>query len=138
MPPRPVPKVGDRRTIKRFLLLPKKLEGEWRWLGFERIKQEFQRYWAYPPEMRAMQVVGWRAVAWDRDEEKRKIAARAAKEMRLRIHKRAVRLWLNDGGHVPRVPGYTAELAFMVAYPPTREKFEKLAAEQLRGNGGDT
>lgn len=59
------PKVGDMRVVVRFLLLPKKLGGEWRWLGFECIAQEFQRYRVQPPEMRAMDVVGWRDMAWD-------------------------------------------------------------------------
>jgi hypothetical protein len=64
-PARPRAKVGDTRVVVRFLLLPKKLGGEWRWLGFECIAQEFQRYRVHPPEMRAMDVIGWRDVAWD-------------------------------------------------------------------------
>lgn len=53
------------RVVVRFLLLPKKLNNEWRWLGFECIAQEFQRYRVQRPGMRAMDVVGWRDVAWD-------------------------------------------------------------------------
>jgi hypothetical protein len=63
--PLPSPQVGDVRAVVRFLLLPKRLDGEWRWLGFECIAQEFKRYRVCPPEMRAMDVVGWRDVAWD-------------------------------------------------------------------------
>lgn len=59
------PSVGQRRVVVRFLLLPKKLDGEWRWLGFECIAQEFQRYWAHPPDIRSMLVVGWRDIGWD-------------------------------------------------------------------------
>lgn len=38
-PARPRAKVGDTRVVVRFLLLPKKLDNEWRWLGFECIAQ---------------------------------------------------------------------------------------------------
>jgi hypothetical protein len=34
------PEIGDRRTVLRFLLLPKCICGEWRWLEFARIEQE--------------------------------------------------------------------------------------------------
>jgi hypothetical protein len=65
---RPSPKVGDRRTVNRLLVLPKKLQREWRWLGLEQIVQEFQRYRACPPEMKAMDVVGWRDICWADDQ----------------------------------------------------------------------
>lgn len=50
--------VGDMRVVVRFLLLPKKLGGEWRWLGFECIAQEFRR-------SRAQGGGGWCDVGWD-------------------------------------------------------------------------
>ena len=34
------PKVGDTRDVRRVLLFPRYIAGEWRWLGFETIKQE--------------------------------------------------------------------------------------------------
>ena len=58
------PQVGQFRVVVRYLWLPKRLDGEWRWLGFECIAQQFQRYWSHPPEMPSMQVVGWRDVGW--------------------------------------------------------------------------
>lgn len=66
--PKPPAKVGDRRTVSVFLLWPKCLEGQWRWLGFERVVQEYQSFWSYAPDIQPMDVVGWRAVAWGRSE----------------------------------------------------------------------
>lgn len=57
------PVIGDERVIRRFVLA-KCLGGEWRMLGVERIRQRFSRYRVAPPEMRAMDVVGWLSVAW--------------------------------------------------------------------------
>lgn len=34
------PKPGDRRVVTRFLFLPKKLKGQWRWLEIANIVQE--------------------------------------------------------------------------------------------------
>ena len=38
------PIVGDQRTVKRFLLFPVNLHGEVRWLGVEKIQQEWVAY----------------------------------------------------------------------------------------------
>lgn len=38
------PVVGDHRTVKRFLFLPLSLRGESRWLGIERVRQEWVAY----------------------------------------------------------------------------------------------
>ena len=37
------PKQGDIRTIKRFLLFPKGIDGERRWLCFVEIMQKFEK-----------------------------------------------------------------------------------------------
>ena len=45
-------KSGDKRIIKKFLFIPKMLEGQWRWLCFARIEQQYHeivndvRYWS--------------------------------------------------------------------------------------------
>lgn len=38
------PKHGDERTVRRFLLLPRCINGEWRWLELATIRQEWQVY----------------------------------------------------------------------------------------------
>lgn len=35
------PEAGDRRVIRRLLLVPRKLDGEWRWLELTGIRQEY-------------------------------------------------------------------------------------------------
>lgn len=35
------PKVGDTRIVDRFLLFPKFLDDEWRWLELTQIQQEY-------------------------------------------------------------------------------------------------
>lgn len=59
------PALGDRRVRTKLVILPKKLGNEWRWLGVEPVWQEFQRYRVCPPEMPAMDVVGWRDIGWE-------------------------------------------------------------------------
>lgn len=54
--------------------------------------------------------------------------AQIAKMMRVR--RLAARLWVEAGGHVPY--GSDAVHAFMVSYPPTRQKFERLAEAQVK------
>ena len=36
--------LGETRIVKRFLLLPKKIDDEWRWLEVAYIKQELKLY----------------------------------------------------------------------------------------------
>ena len=36
------PKEGDKRIAERFLLFPKVLDDEWRWLEIAQIHQEYQ------------------------------------------------------------------------------------------------
>lgn len=38
---KPIPKEGSERIVKRFLILPLLLCGEWRWLETAFIKQKF-------------------------------------------------------------------------------------------------
>ncbi len=40
----PDPELGDTRTIIKFLLLPRKLNNEWRWLELAEIKQECKEF----------------------------------------------------------------------------------------------
>jgi hypothetical protein len=126
------PKVGDRRVVTRFLLWPKLLDGEWRWLGFVDIEQEFQRYRVQPPEMRAMDVVGWRSVAWDRTEDQARKKAKADHERMMAVRRLATQMWVKDGGHVS-VNGGGAIHQFMVQYPPTRQEYERRAEAVLDG-----
>ncbi len=62
--------IGDRRVVARFLMLPKCLSGEWRWLGVERITQEHARWLSFNPSFSGpIRVRGWRNIAWtDREE----------------------------------------------------------------------
>jgi hypothetical protein len=58
-PPAP-PEVGAQRIVAKTLLLPKCLDGEWRWLGCEVIKQECLRRWSHGPEgIASFQYNGW-------------------------------------------------------------------------------
>ena len=42
-------KEGDRRIMERFLLFPKRLNGEWRWLEIARICQQYRvSNWLWP------------------------------------------------------------------------------------------
>lgn len=35
--------LGDVRTVRRFLIIPKRLGDEWRWLEFAFIEQKFEK-----------------------------------------------------------------------------------------------
>ena len=37
------PDIGDVRTKRKFLIVPKCIGGEWRWLGRESVVQEYKR-----------------------------------------------------------------------------------------------
>jgi len=57
--------IGDKRRVLKWVLLPKKLGDEWRWLGLECIEQEHMRWIAHSPAVpRGVSVRGWRDVAW--------------------------------------------------------------------------
>jgi len=43
------PELGMQRVVTKTLLLPKCLDGEWRWLGRERISRECVRRWSHAP-----------------------------------------------------------------------------------------
>lgn len=57
-------KIGDIRVVTKFLWRPKTLNGERRWLGYERIVQEQTRWRDYIPEVGDVTVRGWRDMAW--------------------------------------------------------------------------
>lgn len=60
--------IGDRRIVRKILLLPKCLGGEWRWMGMERVVQEHRRWMTVSPSMpRPFQVRGWRDIEWARE-----------------------------------------------------------------------
>jgi hypothetical protein len=42
--------VGDLRTISKFLLLPKQIQGTWKWLSTEAITQKLCLLTSTPPE----------------------------------------------------------------------------------------
>lgn len=56
--------IGDTRVRRKFLLLPKRLGDEWRWLGVESIVQEHSRWGTVDPTLGVITVRGWRDVAW--------------------------------------------------------------------------
>ena len=43
------PELGEWRVVSRFLFLPRCLDGEWRWLGRERITQQCGKRWSHAP-----------------------------------------------------------------------------------------
>lgn len=60
---KPQPSVGDQRIVTKFLLFPKWLDNEFRWLGRERILQE----WAVrmrPGPAAPVPCVAWRDKHW--------------------------------------------------------------------------
>ena len=57
--PRTGPAVGDKRTVKRPVLI-RKVAGEWRALGIERIDQEF----GYSHATEDRLVYCWHDMAW--------------------------------------------------------------------------
>jgi len=40
---RKLPKIGETRKIKRFLITPRTIKRTWRWLEMSTIKQEYQK-----------------------------------------------------------------------------------------------
>jgi hypothetical protein len=65
-PPHRAPKVGDTRTVRKFLLLPRCIGMEWRWLGMEAIDQQAFMERSFPPTWPPMQVLKWRNIRWAR------------------------------------------------------------------------
>lgn len=51
---------GDKRVIKRFLLLPRCIKGEWRWLERARIKQVYRV---------SIESSFWESVCWAENED---------------------------------------------------------------------
>ena len=52
--------LGQSRVVSKFLLLPKELDGEYRWLGTERIVQYTARKWSHAPEgIGSFMYTGW-------------------------------------------------------------------------------
>ena len=57
--------IGDKRRVCKWVLLPKKLGDEWRWLGYECIEQEHTRWTQISPAFpRPTTVRGWRDMRW--------------------------------------------------------------------------
>jgi hypothetical protein len=44
-PPKQKKELGQTRVVRKLLLMPKKLGGEWRWLGVEVIRQYCVQRW---------------------------------------------------------------------------------------------
>lgn len=63
-PAKPSPKPGDARVVRRFLLLPRCVSGEYRWLEWAQVKQEAFMGWAFVPDIPSHEVLKWRDVAW--------------------------------------------------------------------------
>lgn len=38
-----VPDLGDKRIISKFIWWPKKLSGQWRWLEYTKVVQQYQQ-----------------------------------------------------------------------------------------------
>ena len=56
---------GDMRIVWRFLWWPRCFEGEWRWLEWAGIQQEYKRWRTRAsPDGPEVDVYGWRSVAW--------------------------------------------------------------------------
>jgi len=55
------PREGDRRIAEQFLLFPKYLDDEWRWLELTQIHQEYQPvYWVVD----IATIWGWEDLHW--------------------------------------------------------------------------
>jgi hypothetical protein len=52
------------RTVSRFLVLPKRLNGRWKWMKRARIVQAFVEVWKMPPEQLCYLSMEWRDVDW--------------------------------------------------------------------------
>jgi len=63
-----MPKIGDERTVTKFLWFPKlawfKDKLEWRWLKKETFTERFQQCHAMAPDCPDHLVHGWKAYRW--------------------------------------------------------------------------
>lgn len=60
-PPR---QIGDVRQVRRPLIFPRCIGGEWRWLGFETIEQIAYLGWSWAPDTKPYQTTKWRDSRW--------------------------------------------------------------------------
>lgn len=58
------PQIGDRRTVTAWLFLPRKVAGQWRWLGREQIIEECMVVPCSIPAPPGIRCMGWRPVEW--------------------------------------------------------------------------
>lgn len=58
----PKPKIGDTRFITRFLIVPRCIQGEWRWLETVYIEQKLMQIKQSIYELRP--VIGWVDKRW--------------------------------------------------------------------------
>lgn len=58
------PQAGERREVLRFLLIPREICGQWRWLEFAKIRQERYLGWSSMPEGPVYRSWKWRDVEW--------------------------------------------------------------------------
>jgi hypothetical protein len=65
--PKPRPKIGDRRSICKFLFFPKLLDDEWRWLEFADIVQEYGKMMVCHVEMKPYHTLEWYDVGWEQE-----------------------------------------------------------------------
>lgn len=57
--------LGQVRTVTKFIWWPECLDGEWRWLGRERVTQEVLRLWSHAPEgIGSFDYNGWADRHW--------------------------------------------------------------------------
>lgn len=66
--PRQTPKLGSKRTVSKFLWIPREIDGETRWLERARIDQEFKRQ-SKPVKVDGHEIlvdyIDWFNVAWN-------------------------------------------------------------------------
>lgn len=58
------PKLGDTRIISKFLLFPKYLENELRWLEYVQIEQVYRHTYSCAPGMKPMKTLAWMDQKW--------------------------------------------------------------------------
>jgi len=65
------PKLDDERVIRKFLIIPRHLDGEWRWMEFANIKQKFEKVRTGMPDCKEgfVWTVGWQNIHWEDSEE---------------------------------------------------------------------
>jgi len=59
---KPMPKEGDRRTVRKFLLFPRWINGEGRWLETVTIQQEWRVWWSF--DYSPLPHWHWENIAW--------------------------------------------------------------------------